>query len=69
MNAKYFKPKSVTWWTGIACVAGGFVSAAGPEIGGPIQSASNVILSVSGVGPAAMFAAGLGLIGLRGATD
>lgn len=63
---KYFKPKSLTWWTGIICFAVGTILSihAGYDLG-----RLGVVLAVmtSDFSPSFMIMQGLGLVGLRGA--
>lgn len=65
MTSKYFKPRSVTWWTGSVAVMAGTVVALGSEVE-PLQPAANVLIAMTEVSPAVMISFGLGLIGLRG---
>lgn len=65
MTKKYFKPRSLTWWTGFAAVFAGTVIAAGAEIPS-LKPAANVLSAMTDVPPAVMISFGLGLIGLRG---
>lgn len=65
MEYKYFKPKSITWWTGFVALTAGSIIAIGGEVEA-FRPAANVLSAMSGVPPAAMISFGLGMIGLRG---
>jgi hypothetical protein len=66
MNARYFKPRSVTWWAGVFLVVMG--ATLGVDEGYDIGAVADVIRAwTEGIGPAALIGQGLGLIGLRGA--
>ncbi len=62
---KYFKPKSITWWTGFVALASGTTIAVGGEVD-TVRPAANILSTMSQVPPAVMISFGLGLIGLRG---
>ena len=62
----YFKPKSLTWWSGVAAVGVGFAMAAGlkhPSLGAVGQLLA--ALSGSDASPASLIVLGTGLIGIR----
>jgi hypothetical protein len=66
MTHKYFKPKSLTWWSGIAMVmSGGFIAAE------PLHVLTNLAVTLQAIyadaSPAMLINAGLAIIGLRGA--
>lgn len=66
MDRKYFKPRSLTWWSGFAPIsAGAFVAFE------PVHQLAEWTAAVSAmygdVSPAVPINAGLALIGLRGA--
>lgn len=66
MQARYFKPKSVTWWAGtsLICLGGLLGIDAGYDLGG----AADVVRAWTGnVGASVLLAQGAGLIGIRGA--
>lgn len=65
MTAKYFKPGSVTWWTGFVALVAGTIVALGPEVE-QLRPAANVLSAMTEMPPAVMISFGLGLIGLRG---
>ncbi len=66
MNQKYFKPRSLTWWAGVALVLmGGLVGMAEAVNLGGWDRAINAW--TGNLPPAALIAQGAGLIGLRGA--
>lgn len=60
----YFKPKSVTWWSGVACIGIGALNIIKPEtlVYGELLSA---FVGGASMPPAMMIATGLGLIGVR----
>lgn len=64
---KYYKPHSMTWWTGVAQVAVGAALAVSANV--IALSAFNGVLVdlTGGVTPYQYMMMGLGLIGLRGA--
>lgn len=66
---KYFKPKSLTWWTAALTLVLGLVLALGPVIpdGGKTVSVINNL--TGGLPPAVLINAGLMGIGLRGAVN
>ena len=66
MAGKYFKPRSVTWWTGAANLSAGIFLASEP-VHGFEQWAEAVRLAFGGASASVLITAGLGLIGLRGA--
>lgn len=66
MQRKYFKPRSLTWWSGfVPIAAGAFVAFE------PVHELATYAAAVSAmygdVSPAVPINAGLALIGLRGA--
>ncbi len=65
MTTKYFKPGSVTWWTGFVALLAGCIVALGTEVE-PLRPAANVLSAMTEMPPAVMISFGLGLIGLRG---
>ena len=65
MTAKYFKPGSVTWWTGFVSLVAGTIVALGSEVE-TLRPTANVLSAMADVPPAVMISFGLGLIGLRG---
>lgn len=68
MTGKYFKPKSITWWTGFVALAAGSIVAIGSEVD-TVRPAANILSAMADVPPAVMISFGLGLIGLRGKDD
>lgn len=68
MERKYFKPRSLTWWSGfVPLLAGGLVASV--DIHG-LQSIVSTINNVTGGIPASgMIVYGLTAIGLRGKDD
>ncbi len=64
-HRKYFKPTSITWWTGFLSFTAGMVIAVGGEVDA-LMPAANVLSAMVAVPPAAMITYGLGIIGLRG---
>jgi hypothetical protein len=66
MMRKYFKPSSVTWWSGVALIVMG--GALGLDAGYDIGPAADVLRALTGgIGPSVLLAQGAGLIGIRGA--
>lgn len=65
MTAKYFKPNSVTWWTGFVALTAGSIVAIGGEVEA-LRPTANILSAMAGVPAAVMISFGLGLIGLRG---
>lgn len=66
MERKYFKPLSVTWWSGVVPIVGGGFIAAEPLH--QLAEHTMVVSSVFGdVPPGVLINGGLALIGLRGA--
>jgi len=67
MNRKYFKPGSLTWWSGFVPLAGGTFIAFEPvhQLAEYTAAVSSMFGDVS---PAVPINAGLALIGLRGAS-
>lgn len=64
---KYFKPNSLTWWTGVAQVAVGVALAVSANVA-PLQVANGVLVDLTGGMSAYQYMMmGFGLIGLRGA--
>ena len=62
----YFKPKSLTWWSGVIAVGVGFALSAGLDH--PSLGAVGQLLAALGGGdasPAALIFMGTGLIGIR----
>jgi hypothetical protein len=65
---RYFKPDSVTWWSGfIPVMAGTFV--AFEPVHGLIEWADAVSATYGNTSPVIPINAGLALIGIRGAQD
>jgi len=63
---KYIKPKSVTWWAGVAMV--GMGGALGIDDGYDLGAAIDVLRAwTGGMGASVLIAQGAGLIGIRGA--
>lgn len=62
---KYFKPKSLTWWTGFIALLTGVIVAIGSEVQ-VLAPTANVLKAMTDISPAAMISFGLGIIGLRG---
>ncbi len=63
---RYFKPKSVTWWSGFVPLCAGTFVAFDPVHG--LEAWSTAVSATYGdVSPAVPINAGLALIGLRGA--
>ena len=65
MNSKYFKPTSITWWTGFVALSAGTIVALGGEVEA-LRPTANVLSAMADMPPAVMISFGLGLIGLRG---
>lgn len=64
---KYFKPKSVTWWAGIAFIVTGFASMF-PEAHPAVFEFGDLFTRFTGgtdASPAALIISGFGFIGLR----
>lgn len=59
----YFKPKSLTWWSGVAAIITGIVGIFRPETG-PLSEALGALLGADG-SPASLIALGATAIGLR----
>ena len=65
-NQKYIKPRSLAWWSGVVMLASGIIMAAAE--GFPTVAPIAVALHAAwGMDAAPLIAAGLGIIGLRGA--
>lgn len=65
METKYFKPRSITWWSGVIPLIAGLFIATGDLHG--LQSIVNAIHNMTGGIPASgMIVYGLTAIGLRG---
>ena len=63
---KYIKPKSVTWWAGVAMVVMGGVL--GIDDGYDLGASIDVLRAwTGGMGASVLIAQGAGLIGIRGA--
>lgn len=63
---RYFRPKSLTWWAGLASLTIGIMQLAG--VGAWANELGRVIAILSGgqdASPAASLVLGLGLIGIR----
>ena len=68
MTAKYFKPRSLTWWASFALLAAGLLLAVSNSTGTmPVVAELIRQLFGSGVEPAVLVNTGLVGIGLRGA--
>lgn len=68
MTYKYFKPKSVTWWVSFSAVFSGAVQLWGVDIPIFTQYVVPIVNALhQDIQPSALFWAGLGGIGLRGA--
>ena len=65
MESKYFKPKSLTWWSGFAGIACGIFMAAEPIHG--LSAIVETLEAATQFTAYNMIHAGLALIGLRGA--
>ncbi len=64
MESRYFKPHSVTWWSGVALVAMGIIRGIGEGFNlGPV--ALVIDAWTGGIGPSVLIAQGAGVIGLR----
>jgi len=64
---RYFRPKSLTWWSGIASVLVGLASLAVPE-SDTLGALGRLVLEITGGedgSPTGMILLGLGLIGIR----
>ena len=68
MQARYFKPKSVTWWAGATLIGlGGLL---GVDAGYDLGAMADVIRAWTGnTGASVLIAQGAGLIGIRGALE
>lgn len=67
---KYFKPKSLTWWSGAALIITGAAQIALPDSFAASQIGAFLSLLTGGsegASPALLMASGTGLIGLRAA--
>jgi hypothetical protein len=66
MERKYFKPKSLTWWSAMVPIVAGVVVASEP-----LHGAAALVATIDGLtggtSPAVLINAGLAGIGLRGA--
>lgn len=63
---RYFRPRSLTWWAGLAAVALGSASLAAPHYA--LTEMGRVVAALVGsadASPAGLILGGLGLIGLR----
>ena len=67
MNFRYFRPKSVTWWAGIAAIALGGAGLFGVDdpAYGEIGTVLAVLLGTGDGSPAGLIVLGLGIIGIR----
>ena len=65
--SKYFKPKSVTWWVGIAQVAAGVALAVFGNVDALTTAYAILNDLVGSMTPYQLIFMGMGLIGLRGA--
>lgn len=66
MQARYFRPKSLTWWAGVSLVALGAAKMAGA--GDWANEVSAIVSALSGeadTSPAGLIGTGLGLVGIR----
>ena len=64
---KYFKPKSLTWWTGTAALAGGLLMALGGQIDAFAPVAA-ILTDLTGISePYMLITYGLTTVGFRGA--
>ena len=64
---RYFQPKSLTWWSGVAAVLVGVASIALPA-SGQLADVSRVVSMLAGssdASPVGLISLGLGLIGIR----
>jgi len=66
MINKYFKPKSLSWWSGIAMVLSGAFMAFTP-MHAMDELSEAIRMLYAGVSPAVLINSGLAIIGLRGA--
>ena len=66
MDRKYFKPRSVTWWSGFVPLVSGVFMAFDP-VHGLTDYTAAVSAMYGDVSPAVPINAGLALIGFRGA--
>lgn len=66
MDRKYFKPLSLSWWSGAIPIAGGVFIAFEPAHGW-VDLAASVSAMFGNVPPAVLINGGLAVIGLRGA--
>jgi hypothetical protein len=67
MAARYFRPSSLTWWSGVSAVAVGAASLAMPD-SFAVTEVGRLIAMLAGGGdasPAALIFLGTGLIGIR----
>lgn len=66
---KYFKPKSMTWWSGIGAIATGVYSMFQPSntVVGELAHLMALLTGGADAAPAVLIFSGLGLIGLRAA--
>ena len=68
MEKRYFKPKSVTWWTGIVMLVSGALLSV--DAGYSLGAAGDMLRTAAGdVGANYLILQGAALIGLRGALD
>ena len=66
---RYFRPKSLTWWTGLAMIAVGIASLALPdsEVASELAIAIRALTGEGASSPGMLIGSGLGLIGIRDA--
>lgn len=66
---RYFRPKSLTWWSGIAMIGIGAASLILPdnEVASELAIAIRALTGEGASSPGMMIGAGLGLIGIRDA--
>jgi hypothetical protein len=66
VDMRYFKPKSVTWWSGVVPLVGGLVVAT-VSLHGNLALVTAINAITGGIPAAALINGGLVAIGLRGA--
>lgn len=67
MEMKYFKPKSISWWSSVAPLVAGLLIATAPLTG--LATVASVLVTITGgISPAVLINAGLAGIGFRGAS-
>lgn len=65
MEAKYFKPRSVSWWAGVALAGLGIARGLADGLPQLAPAATVIDAWTGGIGPSVLIAQGASIIGLR----